>query len=344
MKRSQVARVLAVLAEIRRGHYPSCARLAAAHGVTSRTILRDLDLLRDDWGAPLVYDPHRRGWCLVDPTWVPPVPTRLSAGEAMALLLGVGLLRSVAGAGLGEAFDSLREKLPTLLPDSVSVDGDALARQVSLFLEPLRGETRELASRLGELRRAVEERRVVEMEYWTASRDEVRTRVVEPYHLRYHDGAWYLVGFCQWRQAVRTFAVDRIRRLRVLEERYEAPPPERFSPETYFDEAWRLMRGEERFRVAVRFRPEQARFVRGRRWHPTQEEEEGPDGSLVLRFRVLGLEEVGRWVLSFGSGAEALEPPELRAWLAREAQQMAGMYGCGRGNGVLVHGMSRGLS
>ncbi len=64
-------------------------------------------------------------------------------------------------------------------------------------------------------------------------------------------------------------------------------------------------------------------------WHPTQEAHEEPDGSLVLSFRVLGFEEIGRWILQFGGRAEALEPPELRAWLAGEGRAVAEVHVAG---------------
>ena len=107
--------------------------------------------------------------------------------------------------------------------------------------------------------------RRVEMEYYTPSRDEVTVRRVDPYHLRHFEGAWYLAGFCHRRREVRTFALDRIRRLEVLAETFPRPSPQEFSPETYFGESWRLERGAGRQRVVVRFDPYQARWLRGRK-------------------------------------------------------------------------------
>ncbi len=326
LKRSQLVRLMAIVENVRSGCYPNCVSLAREYGVSPRTIQRDFDLLRDDWGAPLEFDRKRRGWCLTDPQWQPGVPLKLTAGEAIAILLSLQTLERLEGSGLEEAFRSLLAKLPGFLPASVSVDWDTFRRRMSLHFESLRGDPQVVGVILEQLRQAVEECRVVRMEYWTASRDETRFREVEPYHLRWYEGAWYVIGFCRWRGALRTFAIDRIRKLELREERFEPPSPDKFDPRTYFDEAWRLMRGQERYKVAVRFTPEWARFLRGRRWHPTQEVYEGEDGSLMLRFQVLGLEEISRWVLGFGNQVEVLEPPELRQWVAEEAKRMVARY------------------
>lgn len=331
MRRGRLQRLLRIIERARCGAYPNCSSLAAELGVTPRTIHRDLDLLRDDWHAPLEFDHTRNGYWLTDPDWEPAIKPdepswSLSAGEAVALVLSLHAFDALRGHGLEGAFRSLLAKLPDILPEEVSVDMADLARQISYFFGPLRGDAVQVSEFLARLREALEARRVVEMTYYTASRDEETVRLVEPYHLRYHEGVWYLVGWCRWRQAVRTFAVDRIRRLEVRDETFPPPPPERFSPDTYFGEAWRLQRGAEKVRVLARFEPEQARYLRGRLWHPSQEAHEEPDGALVLSFRVLGIEEIARWLLQFGSRVEVLEPPALRALLAEEARRLEAVY------------------
>ncbi len=224
-------------------------RLAEDLGVCRRTVARDLDLLRDDWHAPVVFDWRVRGFRLTDAGWVPSVRpegeaqtavaagegavaaaegasqaagTRvpLAAGEAVALVLALQAFDAMRGGGFEAAFRSLLAKLPQLLPEWVSVDPGALARGVSFYFEPPRGDREEVAEALERLRTAVEARRVVRLAYYTASRDEETVRLVEPYHLRYYEGVWYLVGWCRWRGALRTFAVDRVRGCEVLAETF----------------------------------------------------------------------------------------------------------------------------
>ena len=337
MNRAQLYRLLFIVQQLREGLYPNAQTLARSLEVTPRTIHRDLDLLRDDWGAPIEFDRRRNGYYLRDPGWVPSIggrATRLGAGEALALVIALHALDAVRAHGLEDAFRSLLDRLPALLPDPVTVDLGSLSRRVSFFFEPARGDPEAVGERLSRLREAIDGRRVVLLRYYTAWRDEETTRYIEPYHLRYYDGAWYVVGYCRWRGDVRTFAVDRIREIRLTEETFPPPSPERFSPDTYFGEAWRLQRGAERQRVVVRFAPQQARYVRGRTWHPTQETREEPDGALVLSFRVLGVEEIMRWLLQFGSKVEVLEPESLRRAMAAEAEGMMRLYACARPHAV----------
>lgn len=324
MKRPQIHRLNVIYGMLKGGRYPNCGILAKQFEVSPRTICRDIDCLKDDFRAPLEYDPRRRGYHLTDPDYTIP-PVKLTEGEAVALALGLTALAVYHGMGLEGPLRSALEKLPLLLPHSVSVDLDSLNGAVSFGVVPLRGDAERVADRFAHLKGAIEGSRRVEMQYYTASRDDVTQRRVDPYHLRHFEGAWYLVGFCHLRGAYRTFALDRMQQLTVLDETFS--PREDFSPETYFGDAWCLERGAEKQRVVVRFDPYQARWMRARRWHSTQEAVEEPDGSLTLAFTVTGLGEVQRWVQQFGSHVEVLEPPGLRAAVAAEARGMVGVYG-----------------
>jgi predicted DNA-binding transcriptional regulator YafY len=77
----------------------------------------------------------------------------------------------------------------------------------------------------------------------------------------------------------------------------------------------------------IRFDAHQARYIRERRWHETQQIEERDDGGLILRFSSGSLSEVMRWVMQYGSHAEVIAPEELRQAVAREVETMRRCYG-----------------
>jgi predicted DNA-binding transcriptional regulator YafY len=137
------------------------------------------------------------------------------------------------------------------------------------------------------------------------------------------NGTFYLVGFCHLRNAVRTFAMDRIKDFVVLDESFSLPKD--FSLEDYLQTAFLVMRGEPQ-RVKVRFLPGAAQIVRERIWHPTQELRELPDGSLEVSLKVPINYEIISWVLGFGSSAEVLQPLSLRKHLSEELQRAAAKY------------------
>lgn len=175
------------------------------------------------------------------------------------------------------------------------------------------------------LTEASQDNRSVEMTYYTASRDALSTRKFNPYLLYIYRGTNpYAIGHCHRRRETRWFRVDRIRELRVLEERFERDPD--FDAKDHLQTIFQAEAGGEPQLVTIQFSVKVAPFIRERRWHPTQEITEHGDGALTLRMKVPGLLEVKRWVLGYGKDALVEGPVELAGMIGAELREMVGQY------------------
>ena len=317
---------------IKDGHYPNVRSIAERFECSVRTAERYIEKLRDFVAEDLVFDRRRGGYCFArgGPD-LPPV--RLTEGEAAAVFLAARLLEQCRGTPYEAKVNQALEKLACLFPKEVTLDQvPHPAGWVTFRMEPLRGEERQVMEVFLRLERAREEQETVHVRYFTASRGEWTERDIDPYHLHFVDGAWYVFAYCHLRREVRVFALDRIAEIFPTGEHFEVKPG--FSPEEFMAYSFKIERGEP-VDVVIRFGPEQARYVRGKVWHPTQtieelgRDENGAERGLILRMRVGGLGEVKRWVLSFGAGAEVLEPPVLREAVAATAQALAATYSNG---------------
>ena len=171
---------------------------------------------------------------------------------------------------------------------------------------------------------AVHSSHKVRLRYRSLYEGRVIRTVLSPYALFFGERAWYLVGFSSAHRAVRMFKVDRIAELTVTEERFRRPA--RFSVENFLGNAWHLVRGERRYRVLIRFLPKVATNVAEVRWHRTQEVERQPDGSILFKVQVDGIDEIAWWILGYGPYAEVLKPAALRRKVAEMASQTAALY------------------
>lgn len=291
-------------------------RLADHYEVSERQITKDLDLLRNGRHG-LRFDIHhaREGYYFER---VPRLPTvAFPFEEALALLLATragGELAGVDGAALAAAVGRLENLFPRDL------------RPV-LRVEPSADDPTGRAARLAALERAVAGHTRVWIEYAAASRDgEVTQRAVDPYAVVPYGRGWHVVGHCHLRGAVRVFKIDRIRRLRPLDERFA--PPADFDLDAYLSRAWGRMPGvagpaEE---VVLRFHPPAATFVAEERWHESQRAEPQPDGTLLFRVTVTVTPEFQHWVHHYGRRVEVLAPAHLRDWIAAEARAVAAQY------------------
>ena len=165
----------------------------------------------------------------------------------------------------------------------------------------------------------------VEFRYRKLRSAAAEARRVRPYHLGCVDNQWYLFGFDLDRQQLRTFALPRIREPRRTGARFRRPA--NFSIGEFLDSSFGIFQGNGRTLVRVRFQPFAAQLVRERIWHHSQRIKELRDGGLELQLQLGSLEEIERWILSWGDQAEVLEPARLRQRLAEVGRKFVAQYG-----------------
>jgi predicted DNA-binding transcriptional regulator YafY len=79
-------------------------------------------------------------------------------------------------------------------------------------------------------------------------------------------------------------------------------------------------------RIRVLFDPFAARLVAERKWHESQRVREKADGSILLELELGGLQEIERWILSWGAHVKVLEPPQLREMIRQTVNSIAKLY------------------
>ncbi len=314
--RPQSLRLSRLSQAIRAGRYPNCTSFAREGECSRRTVLRDVELLRQ-MGAPVAYDEVRRGYFYEEASWQMPM-LELTEGELLQLLLAERMAAQYRGTPLARTLGGLWRKLAEALPGEVSVDPAWLeagvGEQFSFHAAPARRVDEAVWTAVV---RALRGCRVLRMQYRRPDWDRARPRVVEPVHVASVRGEWYVVARKRGEALLRQFTMSRIVRAEVARERFE---PEEFDPEAFFAgrfDRWVDSKGRT-WTVEVRFTAKAAPWVLEREWHPQQEVRRHRDGGATLVFPAPNLEEVKRWVLQWGGEAEVTAPARLRAAVISE--------------------------
>lgn len=321
--RSQLYRISRIDGTIKAEQYPNSRNLAEDLGVSRRTILRDIEFIKDSLNAPLDYCPKKNGYYYTEPGYSVGI-INLTEGELVALYLGHNILSKCRGTPYAQPVVNAFNKICCSLQDTVNIDLGKLSEFIKFDLEPLRGEEEQMAAHFTAIGKAIKNRKQVKLNHYAIARDKCQKRLVEPYELRYYQGSWYLIGFCHLRKAIRIFALDRIRDLEMLSSTFIRP--DNFDSEKYFLDAFQLYKGTDIYKVKVLFDAKQARWIKEKQWHITQKIDENPDGSIILNLHTSGLEQLLRWILSFGSHAKVLEPPELVLAMEKEIASLSKKY------------------
>lgn len=355
--RRPLERIFQIHERIRRGGYPNCGQIAEDLGVTRKTIQRDVAFMRDELGIPLAYDEVRHGYFYTKPVGEFPY-LRATAEDLVALIVARQALNHLGDTPLVASLRECFRRLQQGMGDRISIPWSDLDHAFSVKASGLT--SRDLAV-FEKVARAVLERVELRFDYTKLSSPVAEPRRVQPFHLAEIDGGWYLIGHDLGRGARRTFALQRMKGLSLTGRKFVRPSDFRLEDhfagsfgvwtERQQNDGW----SAPRHRIRVRCRGFAARFIPERRWHPTQEivhvtgaaesvargkgrgrrgkattggtvgqmdGEGGEEEVIELRMELSTLEDVKRWILSFGRQAEVMEPKELREWVWAEAVEV----------------------
>ncbi|MDB6139362.1 MAG: helix-turn-helix, type 11 domain protein [Verrucomicrobiaceae bacterium] len=318
-------RALEIHKILRAGRYPNCSTLAAEIEVTAKTIQRDVSFMRDQLGLPVEYDTVRHGYHYTRVVTEFPM-LHLSRSDLVALFLARHALEPLRGTRLERMLAESFSKIAEACPGEVSIQWHELEEAFSVKAS---GVLVADVTLFGDLLDAVTARREVAIQYHklTSSRPEQRT--VHPYHLGQYEHGWYLEAYDPARKGMRTFALQRISRMEVLKSKFARDPDfnARDSMGGGFG-AWNYHGPNQPGHcITIQFEGYAARVVAERIWHPSQEirflHKEG--GAIEFKVRLAGLEEITRWVLSWGSKAKVLGPPKLQKLVKDELRRMVAL-------------------
>jgi proteasome accessory factor C len=240
-------------------------------------------------------------------------PLRFTSAELSGLYLACEAVRKLSGPPASSALTSAMDKIAGVLEEG------SVPREVVQDSVEFRPPTPWLEI-VAELSRACEQRRVVEMEYYTYGRDEITRRLVHPLSLEFGMGNWYLRAWDRRNKEIRVFRVDRIKDMEVTAGEFEPPPEEEAegaSPGVYG-----VAGGE--IEVRLRFSPALARRAAEK---PIFSRTEMVKGRLVCTVHTDNLSWLEREILGFGPGVEVLSPPELKERLRARLLSMLSFYG-----------------
>ncbi|MGB7217358.1 MAG: WYL domain-containing protein [Vicinamibacterales bacterium] len=332
-RNAEVIRQWTILREIERarGGGVTIDDLASQCGVTTRTIRRDLQAL-EEAGFPLFddrsQDDGRTRWRINGHAFKG-LAAGLTLAELCALYFSRTLLESLSGTPFREEVESAFDKLESALTPHMRQFLDQLPRVIATKPDPTRTGpqgTADAARRQPIVARALEATlhlRQATMTYYSKSSERIKTYLVHPYRLAYAQGGLYLLAYVPEYGEVRTFAVDRIQDVSLLEDRFT---PIEELPDTAFPHSLGVHSGPP-VRVAIEFQPAVADYVRARRWHNSQSVTDVvPSGGVTVTLDVCIDRALTSWILSFGPFARVVSPASLARDIAHQIEEARAQY------------------
>ena len=313
-RNSELIRQWTILQRIATARGQTIPKLANELSVSTRTIRRDLEALQVA-GFP-VYDEIVHGskhWRLDARAMGALARTGLTLSELAALYFSRALIECFAGTALRKDITSVFDKLEAVLSPAMKKFLDRLPRVISAKHEHAKRQgahTYEITARLLD---AILGQRVIAMQYHSLESRREKLYTVHPSRLIHAQGGLYLIAFVPAYAEVRTFAVERIRKVTVQEATFEPLAELDADP---FKHSLGVHRGGTTCKVRLRFHPQIAPLVKERTWHASQH-----------------FNDAGRWISRHDTRRHRrLRVEELDPWL-RAICQSAGACAAGQVDG-----------
>lgn len=299
----KIDRLIGILSILLQEDKTTAPELAERFEVSRRTINRDIEDLCKA-GIPIrTVQGAGGGISIMDGYRMD--RTILTSKDMQMILAGLRSLDSVSGS---RYYGQLMEKIQ--IGSSAFISGrDSMLIDLSSWYKL------SLAPKIEAIQSAIENRHLLEFEYYAPSGESDRT--IEPYYLVFQWSSWYVWGWCSRREDYRLFKLNRMDRVREARQDFacrDVPMPD--------------LSNEKIFPGGIRVK---ALFAPDMKWRLVEEFgahcfAEADDGRLLFTADYTDMDNLVTWLLTFGAKAEVLEPVEARDIILRNAEETLRIY------------------
>ena len=287
---NRIDRLFGVLLLLQRKNRVRAEDIAERYGITVRTVYRDIAALHE-LGVPIISMPGE-GYALMEGFYLPPLV--FTPDEAASLFLGGRLLAHQADGHLPDTTETALEKIANTLPRRTQNHVNQLSKMIHFYLPAKRFNLDD--QRLLQLQRAIVDHRVVHIAYHSLKDDSTTQRDIEPLQLTYSNLTWYVTAYCQLREGIREFRLDRIESMQKTLKTFSPRTVEHLPQDTLV--------------VKIRMKPEQARWVYERQHYGFIGEDQSDD-SVVMTYHIHQFSEIKAWILAWGASVQILSPEQF---------------------------------
>lgn len=295
-------------------------------GISKATLNRDLALMRDRMHAPIVFDSDLGGYRFDKEQKNHGISYELpglwfSSNEIHALLTMHYLISNMDNGGILAAhIQPLQSRLTSLL-GAADNPADEIKRRVKIRMVGVRHARLEHFEAIGF---ALLNRKRIQIDYDARATHRSSQREISPQRMIYYQGTWYLDAWCHLRNALRSFSIDAIRRVEILEKKSKDIPDKQL--DEILGSGYGIFAGKKVQWATLLFSPEAARWVSNEQWHQDQQGKFNSDGSYELKIPYSQDTELIMDILKYGSRVKVMAPASLINRISKEIDVMKLMY------------------
>jgi predicted DNA-binding transcriptional regulator YafY len=289
--------------------------------ICDSTIEKDMFAMKMEHDAPIKYSKIEKGYYYEDPDFsINDIP--LTEDDLSSIKFAVSTLMQFREVDLFKQFGNAIDKIV----DRVSIASNPNDQEINNYIQFESAVSTGGSEFLPQLFDAIKSSSIVTFSYASFVTDQPKNRKVVPLLLKEYRNRWYLISFDQNKNAIITYALDRLNELVITEE--TAPKPQDFNPDTYFKYAVGISTSNNESPVKIELEANSiaAKYIDSQPLHASQEKIKETSKFTLFKLEVLVSEELIRTLLSFGGEVKVIKPLSLQIVLMDRIKKMNEIY------------------
>ena len=310
---NRVERISAILIHLQSKQIVRGQDIAERFGISLRTAYRDIRAL-EEAGVPIVGEAGT-GYSLMEGYKLPPV--MFTKEEAIAFLTAEKLVEKFTDSSTYSIYQSALFKIKAVLKTDEKDHIDHMDNFIEVLSNSYLPHEKENNDFLQFLLKSINLKKKISMEYFAIHSQENSTREIEPVGVYLMANEWYLIAFCLLRNDYRTFRVDRIKHLQLLQEDFSKDHPDL---KTYLKQV--VKEKKDLHEIVIRVKTEKMKFFGNQKYYNGYVSEKEFNEETEMTFLCSSLEGFARWYMVFGDHSRIISPKSLRKRVKELAKEV----------------------
>lgn len=308
-------RVISILTLLQTRKIIKASTISERFEVSLRTVYRDIRTLKNA-GIPIIGDPGI-GYSMMDGYRLPPVT--FNEKETAALLTAEKFIGKMTDQDIQTNYSNAMLKIKAILRSAEKQSLAVLDDSIAFSDNAVQGDK----NYLQDLFKSIAAKHILFIQYQKADGTESE-RKLEPIGCYRHLNNWYLLAFCQLKQAYRTFKTNRITHLRILSQHFDR---QHINLQDFIDQQNQAWKEDHQFQtIEIGFSQSHVRFAESRKYYFGFVEQTIENNVTYMRFQYSSIEVMARWLMQFGDQATVIAPDSLKNRIKTLATQLYNHY------------------
>ncbi len=308
-------RVISTLVLLQTKKIMKASTISERFDISLRTVYRDINTLKTA-GIPIIGDPGI-GYSIMDGYRLPPI--MFTEAEVASLLTAEKFIGKITDKDTQVYYSSAMTKIKAILRSSEKQSLAVLDESIAISDY----QNWDNKTYLQDLYKSIAAKNVLNIQYQKADGSHSE-RKLEPIGCYHQYNNWYLIAYCQLQEAYRTFKINRIIDLQILEEHFET---EHISLQKYIDQQNATRNEDQQLQtIEVAFNHSLVKYADMRKYYFGFVEQTIENTTVKMKFVNSSIDVMTRWLLQFGDQATVIAPKELREELKSIAHNLYKHY------------------